>query len=326
MQRLHHTGIAVLFQLVFIACCGHVFAQEIPSKGENIDFLETFGSDAEYDWGDDDHSQTFFFFVPESHTRPISIRVFDPDISGKHDMRNEEFDTELEFSIYGGEEAYTHPDARLLDPTGFYKSGTLLHSQKFGADTQYDDQWVTLGTFNPVEGEYVEAMKGYVFKVIAEGVKGDDGNLYRYFLSQDDLANVPVVQGNGFTYEYSFRLKSEAGSIAHIYPFVGEKVVSIYQNNFDFDSDGYIRVYSVIKNGHHMKTSSDSNWGQSNHKIGKEEIGKSLNIQIIKRGKARNDMVFYVTNQYKEPMPFFAIPIGGPPKYKYDISLLYEVE
>ena len=322
VQSIGKTGLLVAASLALY--CFNTQAQEVPNRAENIDYIQTFGPRAEVDWGDDDHSQTFFFFVPESHSGPVSIRVYDPDTGGEIDMVNEEFDSETEFSIYGGDEAYSHKDARGLDPTGFYKSGTLLHSEKYGVDSGTDQKWVTLGTFNPAEGEFVAAMKGYVFKVIAEGTKGDDGNLYRYFLSSDPDQNIEVVQGNGFTYEYSFRLKPEVGSIAHIYPFVGPNVVSVYQNNFDFDRDGYIRVYSVVKNGHHMQTSSDGDWAQSNHVIKEEEIGKSLNIQIIKRNTAMNDMVFYVTNQYKEPMPFYAIPIGGPPKYKYNINLIFE--
>jgi hypothetical protein len=32
-------------------------------------------------------------------------------------------------------------------------------------------------------------------------------------------------------------------------------------------------------------------------------------------------MVFYITNQYGELMPFYTVPIGGVPKYKYKIGV-----
>ena len=68
-------------------------------------------------------------------------------------------------------------------PTGNYKSGNLLGSKSFGDQPAYDQKWYTFGPFNPSEGEYVAMFDGYVFKVICDGIEGDDGNLYRYFLS-----------------------------------------------------------------------------------------------------------------------------------------------
>ncbi|MGD1844666.1 MAG: hypothetical protein ACFB10_04660 [Salibacteraceae bacterium] len=42
-----------------------------------------------------------------------------------------------------------------------------------------------------------------------------------------------------------------------------------------------------------------------------------MNIQIINTKNFDNDMVLYVTNQYDQPVPFFAVPIGGRPHYNY---------
>ena len=49
------------------------------------------------------------------------------------------------------------------------------------------------------------------------------------------------------------------------------------------------------------------------------EKGSSLDIQFQKRTERsinNNNVVFNVTNQYGEAMPFFTVPIGGIPKYK----------
>jgi hypothetical protein len=32
-------------------------------------------------------------------------------------------------------------------------------------------------------------------------------------------------------------------------------------------------------------------------------------------------LVFYVTDQYDVALPFFAIPLGGPPRYRYDVDV-----
>jgi len=176
-------------------------AQPVPAGDENIPYLMTFGSDAETSWGDDDFSQTFFFLIPKDFNQPVYIRVYDPDVGGTIDELNGTFDTRTTFSVYGGRECYTDPDAKETSPTGNYKSGNLLASKSFGVQAAYDNNWYTFGPFNPSEGEFVDQWEGYVLKVIAEGVTGDDGNLYRYYLSTKEDQNVPVEGGNAFAYE-----------------------------------------------------------------------------------------------------------------------------
>jgi len=52
-----------------------------------------------------------------------------------------------------------------------------------------------------------------------------------------------------------------------------------------------------------------------------EEKNTTLDIQIQKNKEGESAMCLYITNQYDEAIPFFAIPIGGPPKYKYDLKV-----
>jgi hypothetical protein len=33
----------------------------------------------------------------------------------------------------------------------------------------------------------------------------------------------------------------------------------------------------------------------------------------------------YLTNQYNEAIPFFSVPIGGVPKYKYKVDVQYKL-
>ena len=163
--------------------------------------------------------------------------------------------------------------------------------------------------------------EGYVFKLVAQGLKGDDGNLYRYFLSSSPTENVPVEGGNAFTYEYAFRLKGANGARTHLYPFVNDRVVSIKQSNFDADGDATLTLFSVAKNGHPAAVSGDQEWRSSTYPIVKQEHGLSLDLRLLNRSRAVNDMVFYVTDQYDTALPFFAVPLGGPPKYRYEVDV-----
>jgi hypothetical protein len=304
----------------------NVFAQSVPSKSENINYIVTFGKDAPGTWGDDDYTQTFFFAVPETAEEPFYIRVFDPDCGGEHDQINKVFNTKTTFTLYGGEGAFKNKAAINVNPIGDYKSGVELATATFGNDKQYDGQWYSFGPINPKEGEYDGNLKARIFKLITEGVSGDDGNMYRYFLSQSSTENIEILGANAFTYEYTFRLKEEAGTQSYFYPFVDKNTVKIIQHNFDFDNDGAIKVYSAVKNGHYSNYSNDGIWSQGVHNVEKEEQGKSMNVRLIKRGTFQNDMTLYITNEYNIPVPLFATPLGGMPKYVYKVDVKYKTK
>lgn len=307
---------------VAILFCSTIIAQPVPAEEENIPFLVTFGGQSVTSWGDDDFSQTFFFVIPEDNMTPIYIRVFDPDTGGENDEQKGEWNTHMRFSVYGGKECITHPDATGTNPEGNYKSGNLLASKVFGESDKYDNQWYSFGPFNPTEGELVTKYGGYVFKVICDGIAGDDGNLYKYFLSSKSDRNDAIEGGNAFTYEYTFRLHDNPAQVSHIYPFIDDKVISIKQSNFDWDHDGVIKIVSKAKPGLEIQTSGDDEWQHSEHKIVEREHNSSLDIQFIKSKNTikNNNVVISVRNQYGEFLPFYTVPIGGIPKYQPTIQ------
>jgi hypothetical protein len=298
-------------------------AQPVPAGDENIPYLMTFGAFSETSWGDDDFSQTFFFSIPKDFKEPVFIRVFDPDVGGAIDEVKGEWDTKTLFAVYGGVGSYSDKDAQETQPTGNYKSGNLLASKIFGEDPRYDNNWYTFGPFNPTEGEFVSKFNAYIIKIVADGVTGDDGNLYRYYLSTSDNQNKPVEGGNAFAYEYSFRLYNDPNEVSHIYPYVDDRTISVKLSNFDWDNDGFIRTVSVARKGQLSKVSNEDVWVDDEFKIFDEEQNTSLDIQFIKSKNPvirNNNVVVNVRNQYGELLPFYVIPIGGVPKYNYNIG------
>ena len=313
-----------LIVILLVLISASMFAQPVPAEDENIPFLMTFGHKAETSWGDDDFSQTFFFVIPTDHTSPIFIRVFDADCGGEIDEINDVWDTKITYSVYGGVECYSNKDAQGIDPIGNYKSGNLLATKTFGVNPRYDNNWYVFGPFNPTEGELIEMYGGYIFKIICEGVTGDDGNMYRYFVSTSQTENKRIEGANAFAYEYSFRMHNDPNEVSHIYPYIDDRTISVEQKNFDWDNDGIIRVVSVARAGLPCKISGDDTWGQSQFKILEEEINTSLDFQFIKKKSPpvkNNNVVISVKNQYGELLPFYTIPIGGVPKYKYSIGV-----
>ncbi|MFD1871857.1 hypothetical protein [Hymenobacter bucti] len=299
-------------------------AQAVPNPGENIQYLITFGAQADPAWGDDDFTQTFFFLVPQGQRQPVYLRVYDPDCGDQLDSQKGSYDTRTSFSIYGGPGAHSGAGAR--DPRPALKpqpvTGRLLQEKTFGGEAQYDEKYYTFGPLNPLEGELVEEFKGYVFKVIVRGLSGNDGNVYRFFFSTERAANNAVPGGNAFTYEYCFRLPPALRqATVHLYPFVNDKVVSMKQSNYDVDKSATLKVFSVSKNGHLGVVSGDKEWSSNVIPITDQERGLSLDFRLTSTTKTPNDMVFYVTDQYDTALPFFAVPIGGPPRYKYDVDM-----
>lgn len=326
MKRLGNILLNTLlaFLGVFIISFKYVNAQPMPAIEENIPYLVIFGSDSEKSWGDDDFCQIVFFLIPNDQTDPVYIRVFDPDIGGQLDEIKGEFDTEISYTVYGGNECWSDKDAQQIDPVGNYKSGTILASKKFKENERYDNKWYTFGPFNPLEGELVEKFGGRVFKMIVQGVSGNDGNLYKFFLSTQAAENKEVEGGNIFTYEYTFRLWNNSDYISQIYPYADEKTISIKISNFDWDDDGFIRIVSVAKNGLLTQVSGENEWVHKEFPILKEEQNTSIEIQFIKNKKRlikNNNVVIIVQNQYGRSLPFFTVPIGGIPVYNPKINM-----
>jgi len=313
-----------LFILFFGFLSIYGFAQPVPAKDENIPFLVTFGAKADKSWGDDDFCEIFFFVIPKDYKQPFFIRIFDPDIGGKNDEGKGIFNTKTNFSVYGGKGCITNKDATGINPVGNYRSGNLLCEKIFGVDKKYDNNWFTFRPISQTEGEYSEKYGGYVIKVIAQGIAGDDGNLYRYYLSTKPNVNEPVEGSNSFTFEYTFRLHNDPKEVSHIYPYLDDRVISIKQSNFDWDNDGELFFVSVKRKAVLMKESPNNEWVTSEHKILDGERKSSLDIQMHKNPNApvnNNNVVFYIRNQYGELLPFNNVPIGGIPHPKSVIKI-----
>ncbi len=297
-----------------------VNGQPVPGLDENIPFLCTFGKNGAKSWGDDDFSQTFFFAIPKDFKDRFYIRVFDPDTGGENDEMKGVWDTKMLYSIYGGKgvDPDKNESSRGLQPTGDYKSGTLLASKIIGNDKQYDNKYYTFGPFIATQGDYNEKWNSYMFKIICDGISGDDGNLYRYYLSREKNSDVPIEGANAFTYEYTFRMWNDIQSVSHIYPYIDTGIVYVQQSNFDWDDDGTILVVSRVRKGVTVPISGQNNWAISKIGIEAGEVGSSLDFQFHKEQAyliKNNNVVISLQNQRGDNLKFFSAPIGGVPVY-----------
>jgi hypothetical protein len=313
--------IFVIILVTVLSFSDNLEGQAVPGKDENIPFLVTFGKEGRTSWGDDDFFEIFFFAIPKDYKQQVYIRVFDPDCGGENDEIQGEFNSKTLFSVYGGKgvDPEKNEESRGLLKGLNYKKGNLLASRVFGSEARYDNNYYSFGPFSPTAGDYNERWNSYFFKIICEGVSGDDGNLYRYFLSSDPNNNVPIEGANAFTYAYTFRMWNDFRSVAHIYPYVDTGIVFIKQSNFDWDNDGKILVISKYKQGIEVPISNEDEWATSKIPIEPAEVGSSLDFQFHKRqGELvkNNNVVVTLENQRGDAVKFYSSPIGGVPVYQ----------
>jgi hypothetical protein len=308
--------------VIFLSFSGLAKSQPVPGADENIQYLVTFGKNGDSSWGDDDFSQTFFFAIPKDFKGRFYIRVFDPDTGGENDEIKGAADSKMTYSVYGGKgvdpEKKENEESRGIQPTGNYKSGTLLQQQTFGNDPRYDNKYYTFGPFIATQGDFNEKWNQYMFKIICDGTSGDDGNLYRYFLSRDPNSDIKVEGANAFTYEYTFRMWNDIKSVSHIYPYIDTGIVFVLERNFDWDDDGEILVVSRIRRGVQVKVSGQKEWKEDKIGIEPGEVGSSLDFQFHKNQGylvRNNNVVISLENQRGDNLKFFAAPIGGVPVY-----------
>jgi hypothetical protein len=314
----------IIINILFLCTFRFAFSQSVPAVDENIPYLVTFGGKAQTAYGDDDYLQIFFCVIPFAYTQPFYIRVYDPDTGGDLDEKVDQFNTIINFSIYAGRNCWSGVSNQNAPTRENVLSGYLLASKAFGADVKNNKKWYCFGPFNPSEGENVPILGGRVFKIIAQGVSGDDGNLYKYFLSSKPQENVPLEGGNFFTYKYHFRLSDDQQHISQIYPYVDDKTISIEVSNFDWDNDGMIRIFSNSKNGVLCNISGQNNWISQKFPIVEKEKNSTIEIQFIKNKTTQitnNNVVVTVKNQYGVSLPFFVVPIGGVPVYAPKIKM-----
>ena len=308
---------------IFFIICINLIAQPYPGEEENIDFLTTFSKDISHTDNENHHIQIFFVSVPKNYEGDIYFELFDPDIQGKHDCLNgNSFNSKTKFAIYGGKGAYTNKDARKVIPGGYYKSGKHLSSSIFGVSQIYDDQWFSFGSFKAKQGEFVESLNAYIFKIVIEGLEGDDGNMYRFYISSSYFEFQPIEGVNCFAYRKSFTLNDEVNSLAHVFPYINSNITSIKQNNFNYNLDGHIRLTTKTKKSHSMECSGDENWKSSIHEITQKEQNAFIDILFISTGNAPNYLMFYVTDQNNNPVPLYSLPTGGIPIYDFKVNII----
>ena len=181
--------------------------------------VSTFGPDASFSEGDDDHIQDIRFDVPANYAGELYVRVFDADTGDSIDEWSGDTTT-MNYTLYGG---------------------GVLSQVVIGRDQAYDGQWVSL--FGPYSvGDGAVSGSRRVFRLEVEGASGNSGNVYRVAWSSDPGTNVAPPGSRMFAYSWTFPLAP--GATRWLYPHVPQGTRVFEQHNWDMDHAGIMSLYT----------------------------------------------------------------------------------
>ena len=182
-------------------------AVRYPDPHENgVTWLYCFGKDGDLWYGADPEPKSYYVVVPKG-SGSVTIRVLDADTTGAYDERDATWDTGTLFTVYGGEQQLVSETVS-VDAT----DGTVL----------------TLGPFEAGQGE--DRGDHHLFRVVVEGLEGDDNNLFAFEVEPDSAQM--------FSYNFSFRLAAHEGERMSFYPEIPAGMTVIQVGNHDIDPSG----------------------------------------------------------------------------------------
>jgi len=294
----------ILFLYPICLCCPELHGQEFPGEIENFPAWFVTGPDAAGDLGDDEHLQMIYMDVPVA-TDTFYVWVFDPEGSGELDLIRGAENSAFRFSINGG--AQTHIEAYLhsLPPPFLLNRLPALKEKTLGPDGKSDGKWMVLGPVKPQDGAWYEDKKSFRFRFMAEGISGDDANVFRIAVSRKAGKIVPIEGVQLFAYRLSLVLP-DPPSVSHLFPMIPKAAKKIVTGNFNWNSGGGMRIVTTARKGDVLTPSTPSAWAHDTVEIRHGEAGKPMDVQIIRSSATgRSPMSFCFGDETGKAIPVF---------------------
>jgi len=290
------------------------YCYRVPTDDSNIKYFYVFGADGKKTYGAmKNEPQIIFVRVPDSYKGKIEISIYDPDIGGAIDEKSGQWNTTTEFSILGGKNAYTSLAGidkshiirdEVQKKADNYYEGEMLATKTFGSDKEYDRGYYR---FEPIDAEKGEKAGDYrYFKIVAQGLKGDDNNLFSLEISPDTAES--------FTYSPAIRLSEKQGSKMALYPEIPSDAKRIYEYNYDLDpTGGQIELISSSK-AFRIKSSDSGMWASTEVSVPGQEAGKRWVYEITKDRQKDANMALRLVTDKGRLIPIFFTPGEKGPK------------
>jgi PKD repeat protein len=277
--------------LTFLAI-GVLFLPALLFAQANV-LMVTYGPAAPTYEGDDDFKQIIFLQIPESATDSLYLRIFDMDCGNDHDLAlGGNWDTQTRFALYGGAGAYSSATAQSPFPNlQDLNAGVLIKNETVGENALRNNEWHTFARFLPGAGEKIGGQ--YYFKLVVQGVKGNDANVFDVRLSQSDSQNKMPDGVRIFTYAPTIRLRKE-DPFASVKFFIPENLPRVVVYNFDL-AGAAVSFETALRSNLLMTSSGQGEWVKNQVALEKLESGRLGAISFGQGGETPNDATFYVT-------------------------------
>ncbi|HAZ09531.1 MAG: hypothetical protein A2047_05210 [Omnitrophica bacterium GWA2_41_15] len=301
---------------------GQGLCYQVPGDQSNVKYLYVFGKDGQKTYGAMKTGPLVVFVkVPGTYKGNIQIGINDPDIGGTIDEKDGQWDTTTKFSILGGKKAYTSLQEAdetyvLIDkqsdmnPVDSYQ-GDLLAEKTFGNDEQYDKK---LYSFDPIDASKGEEVDGYrYFKIVIEGLSGNDNNLFSLDISPDTL--------EAFCFAPKIRLAENRGAKMAFYPEIPSGSSKIFEYNYDLDpTGGSIDLISASR-VFRIKGSATGMWESTEIKVPSQDAGKRWVYEITKDRQKQGNMAFSLLTDRGRSIPIYFTPGAAGPKLIFTAKL-----
>lgn len=262
-----------------------------------VKWFYVFGPDGSPDYGALKEPQHLFVEVPRASSGPVSIRVLDADTKGRRDEMAGGWNTATAFRVFGG--------------------ATLLDSCVIGPDHP-DGTTRAFGPYSLEQG--ARHGESSVFRVEAEGLEGNDNNLFAFEISPSSA--------QCFSYSPAVRLPNEPGAQAQFFPAVPEGTVLLNESNYDLDADGgRIALISYRRDGRvagaaSIAASNSEAWATTQVGVPPRADGARWTYRVTTGTQHNANMAFRVADQSGRPLPTYltpgaalgmALPAAAPP-------------
>lgn len=241
-----------------------------------------FGPSGNLEYGALDEPLSLFVDVPRDAGGPVTVRVLDADIRGRHDEQDGGWDTSTAFRLSGG--------------------AALLDSEIIGPESR-DGTTVTFGPFPLDQGE----PRGEVvrFRFDADGIAGDDNNLF--------ALEVSPAAAQVFAVSPAIRLADQAGAEMRFFPGVPALASRVViESNYDLDADGgRAWLIPAAQDGRALRRiplagSGSGTWASTVVDVPFGADGTRWTYRIVKGTQRKANMAFRLTDGQGGALPIYA--------------------
>jgi PKD repeat protein len=286
MRRIGDISAATVACLLLLGA--GALAQEVPLS-------VTYGPAASTAEGDQDFRELIFFSVPADLQDRLYLRIFDPDTGGDHDLAyGGSENTETRYALFGGAGALV---ANVPPSAEDLAGGELIREQKVAASAALDSKWQTLASFSPDQGELVGDRR--VFRLLIEGLTGDDANLYGATLSLRDRRNLAPDGLEIFAFAPTVRVPDD-DSQTELRFQVPPDADRLILHNFDA-ANGEVTLTTALRSVP-LAASGQDEWRESEVALLERERGQPAAITFAGGEEIPNDATFYVTDGSGQPL------------------------